>query len=82
MLSLILCIRILPTDRTKNRPLARGDITPKQAFVFLGAQLTVGLGVLLQLNWYRYNYNPLLFTTYVERKKLYIASSWGHLRSR
>jgi 4-hydroxybenzoate polyprenyltransferase len=39
--------------RTKERPLARGDITPRQAFVFLGAQLTVGLGVLLQLNWYR-----------------------------
>lgn len=39
--------------RTKDRPLARGDITRKQAFVFLGAQLTAGLGVLLQLNWYR-----------------------------
>ncbi|KAF9451618.1 4-hydroxybenzoate polyprenyl transferase [Macrolepiota fuliginosa MF-IS2] len=38
--------------RTKDRPLARGDITRKQAFVFLGAQLTAGLGVLLQLNWY------------------------------
>ncbi|KAH7102983.1 4-hydroxybenzoate polyprenyl transferase [Auriculariales sp. MPI-PUGE-AT-0066] len=31
-------------DRTKNRPLAR--------LGFLAAQLTVGLGVLLQLNWY------------------------------
>jgi 4-hydroxybenzoate polyprenyltransferase len=39
--------------RTRERPLARGDITPTQAFVFLGAQLTAGLGVLLQLNWYR-----------------------------
>ncbi|KAF7776058.1 hypothetical protein Agabi119p4_4451 [Agaricus bisporus var. burnettii] len=39
-------------DRTKARPLANGDITSKQALVFLGAQLTVGLGVLLQLNWY------------------------------
>jgi len=38
--------------RTKERPLARGDITQKQAVVFLGAQLTAGLGVLLQLNWY------------------------------
>ncbi|PFH52535.1 hypothetical protein AMATHDRAFT_139617 [Amanita thiersii Skay4041] len=38
--------------RTKNRPLARGDIGRKGAVVFLGAQLTVGLGVLLQLNWY------------------------------
>ena len=40
-------------ERTKARPLARGDITPKQAFVFLGLQLTAGLGVLTQLNLYR-----------------------------
>ncbi|TDL29242.1 4-hydroxybenzoate polyprenyl transferase [Rickenella mellea] len=39
-------------ERTKERPLARGDITPAQAFAFLGVQLTAGLGVLLQLNWY------------------------------
>ncbi|KDQ64714.1 hypothetical protein JAAARDRAFT_235937 [Jaapia argillacea MUCL 33604] len=39
-------------ERTKDRPLARGDITPRQAFGFLGMQLTAGLGVLLQLNWY------------------------------
>ncbi|KAF8640092.1 hypothetical protein AX17_001330 [Amanita inopinata Kibby_2008] len=38
--------------RTKNRPLARGDLNYRQALVFLGTQLTVGLGVLLQLNWY------------------------------
>ncbi|CAK5275703.1 unnamed protein product [Mycena citricolor] len=38
--------------RTKNRPLARGDVTYSQATVFLGAQLTAGLAVLLQLNWY------------------------------
>lgn len=42
------------TARTKERPLARGDITVPQAFGFLGLQLTAGLGVLLQLNWYRY----------------------------
>ena len=42
-----------PRVRTRDRPLARGDIAPYQAFAFLGAQLTVGLGVLLQLNWYR-----------------------------
>lgn len=41
-------------ERTKERPLARGDITPGQAFAFLGVQLTAGLGVLLQLNWYRF----------------------------
>ncbi|KAF8579327.1 4-hydroxybenzoate polyprenyl transferase [Ramaria rubella] len=39
-------------DRTKDRPLARGDITSQQAFVFLGGQLSIGLLVLLQLNWY------------------------------
>jgi len=39
-------------DRTKDRPLARGDIKPPQAFAFLGGQLSAGLMVLLQLNWY------------------------------
>ncbi|KAJ7068137.1 4-hydroxybenzoate polyprenyl transferase [Mycena amicta] len=38
--------------RTKERPLARGDITRRQALAFLAGQLSVGLGVLLQLNWY------------------------------
>ncbi|KAJ2916474.1 hypothetical protein MD484_g3892, partial [Candolleomyces efflorescens] len=38
--------------RTKERPLARGDLTRKDAFIFLGAQLSVGLAVLLQFNWY------------------------------
>jgi 4-hydroxybenzoate polyprenyltransferase len=39
-------------ERTLNRPLASGQITPFQALVFLGGQLTCGLGVLLQLNPY------------------------------
>ncbi|KAI0375788.1 4-hydroxybenzoate polyprenyl transferase [Pilatotrama ljubarskyi] len=39
-------------ERTKTRPLAAGDITPAQAVGFLGLQLTAGLGVLTQLNWY------------------------------
>ncbi|GJJ07634.1 Para-hydroxybenzoate--polyprenyltransferase [Clathrus columnatus] len=39
-------------ERTKDRPLARNDITPTKAIVFLGGQLSVGLAVLLQLNWY------------------------------
>jgi len=38
--------------RTKDRPLARGDISNTQVMVFLGGQLAVGLGVLLQLNWH------------------------------
>lgn len=41
-------------DRTKTRPLARGDITPYQALGFLAIQLSAGLAVLTQLNWYRY----------------------------
>lgn len=40
-------------DRTKLRPLAAGDITQFQALCFLGAQLSAGLAVLTQLNWYR-----------------------------
>jgi len=40
-------------ERTRERPLAIGDITQKQALTFLSVQLTAGLVVLLQLNWYR-----------------------------
>ena len=38
-------------DRTKTRPLASGELTPKQAFGFLVPHLAVGLGVLGFLNW-------------------------------
>ncbi|KAL0111253.1 hypothetical protein PUN28_012861 [Cardiocondyla obscurior] len=38
--------------RTKDRPLVTGQITPKQSLVFLAGQLSVGLLILLQLNWY------------------------------
>ncbi|XP_057340108.1 4-hydroxybenzoate polyprenyltransferase, mitochondrial isoform X2 [Microplitis mediator] len=38
--------------RTKDRPLVAGDIKPFQALVFLGGQLSLGLLILLQLNWY------------------------------
>ncbi|KAJ3007012.1 Para-hydroxybenzoate--polyprenyltransferase, mitochondrial precursor (PHB:polyprenyltransferase), partial [Thoreauomyces humboldtii] len=38
--------------RTRSRPLAAGTVTPVKALAFLGAQLSVGLGVLMQLNWY------------------------------
>jgi len=38
-------------ERTKVRPLASGELTPKQAFYFLIPHLAVGLGVLTQLNW-------------------------------
>lgn len=39
-------------ERTKNRPLACGELTQLDALVFLSAQLGIGLLVLLQLNWY------------------------------
>lgn len=39
--------------RTVSRPLANDDITPRQAIVFLAAQLSAGLAVLLSLNQYR-----------------------------
>lgn len=39
-------------ERTKNRPLASGELTQLDALVFLSAQLGIGLLVLLQLNLY------------------------------
>ncbi|XP_011152626.1 4-hydroxybenzoate polyprenyltransferase, mitochondrial isoform X2 [Harpegnathos saltator] len=38
--------------RTKDRPLVSGQITLEQSFIFLAGQLSLGLLVLLQLNWY------------------------------
>lgn len=39
-------------ERTRSRPLAAGTVTPLAALVFLGAQLLLGLAILLQLNTY------------------------------
>lgn len=39
-------------ERTKDRPLANGELTQFDALVFLSAQLGIGLQILLQLNWY------------------------------
>jgi 4-hydroxybenzoate polyprenyltransferase len=39
-------------ERTRSRPLAAGTITPLAALVFLGAQLSASLAILLQLNTY------------------------------
>jgi 4-hydroxybenzoate polyprenyltransferase len=36
--------------RTRSRPIPSGQVTPKQALIFLGAQLAVGLVVLLQFD--------------------------------
>ncbi|KAL8620370.1 hypothetical protein ACOMHN_012995 [Nucella lapillus] len=43
-------------ERTKQRPLASGELTHRQALVFLASQLSISLGILLQLN----NYSILL----------------------
>ena len=39
-------------DRTRSRPLAAGALTYRQATGFLALQLAVGLGVLVNLNYY------------------------------
>jgi 4-hydroxybenzoate polyprenyltransferase len=39
-------------ERTKNRPIASGRISRKQAFAFLIVLSLIGLAVLLQFNWY------------------------------
>ncbi|XP_022153166.1 4-hydroxybenzoate polyprenyltransferase, mitochondrial-like [Momordica charantia] len=43
-------------ERTKLRPVASGQLTPFQGVSFLGLQLLLGLGILLQLN----NYSRIL----------------------
>ncbi|KAF3645466.1 4-hydroxybenzoate polyprenyltransferase, mitochondrial [Capsicum annuum] len=40
-------------ERTRSRPVASGVLTPFQGLTFLGFQLLLGLGILLQLNNYR-----------------------------
>ncbi|KAL8139900.1 hypothetical protein V2J09_005921 [Rumex salicifolius] len=46
----------IKVDRTKLRPVASGALTPFQGVSFLGLQLLLGLGILLQLN----NYSRIL----------------------
>lgn len=38
-------------ERTRHRPIASGAISPMQALVFLAVLLSIGLAILLQLNW-------------------------------
>ncbi|RVW65157.1 4-hydroxybenzoate polyprenyltransferase, mitochondrial [Vitis vinifera] len=56
-------------ERTKLRPIASGILTPFQGLSFLGFQLLLGLGILLQLNNYRLMLLALVFfkTLYKER---------------
>ncbi len=39
-------------ERTRSRPIPAGQVTAKQALVFLVAQALIGLVVLLQFNWF------------------------------
>ncbi|CAH1404974.1 unnamed protein product [Nezara viridula] len=39
-------------ERTKDRPLVTGSVSTSDAWMFLAAQLSVALTILLQLNWY------------------------------
>ncbi|CAE6425231.1 unnamed protein product [Rhizoctonia solani] len=77
-------------DRTRTRPLARGDLTPQQAFGFLGVQLSAGLAVLTQLNWYSIFlgasslslvivYPLMKRITYWPQSVLGLAFNWGAL---
>lgn len=49
---------LVQVARTATRPIAAGEISRTQALIFLGGQLSLALGVLLCLNYYRY---PLIF---------------------
>lgn len=77
-------------ERTKLRPVASGLLTPFQGLSFLGLQLLLGLGILLQLN----NYSrilgasslPLVFTyplmkrlTFWPQAYLGLTFNWGAL---
>lgn len=77
-------------ERTKNRPIARGAVTPLQGVVFTGFQLIVGLGILLQFPTQCFFYatpSLLLVTVYPLAKRvthypqavLGLTFSWGAL---
>ncbi|GAA6004633.1 hypothetical protein JCM10207_000962 [Rhodosporidiobolus poonsookiae] len=77
-------------DRTKMRPLASGEVTPFQALTFLGGQLSLGLAVLTQLNWYSIAlgasslslvvlYPLMKRITYWPQAVLGLAFNWGAL---
>ncbi|KAK0557080.1 Para-hydroxybenzoate--polyprenyltransferase, mitochondrial precursor (PHB:polyprenyltransferase) [Tilletia horrida] len=77
-------------ERTSMRPIAAGEVTMFQAWCFLGAQLSVGLAVLLNLNWYSIGLGAsslALVTVYPLMKRitywpqfvLGLAFNWGAL---
>ena len=53
-------LKSLQVARTKDRPIASGQISKSNAMLFLGGQLSVSLAILLSLNSYRYsNYGDI-----------------------
>ncbi len=52
-------LSVVQVERTKLRPVASGLLSPFQGLSFLGFQLLLGLGILLQLN----NYRLVLFSS-------------------
>ncbi|KAI8869112.1 4-hydroxybenzoate polyprenyl transferase, partial [Ramicandelaber brevisporus] len=77
-------------ERTRIRPLASGALTMPKATAFLAGQLTVGLGVLLQLNMYSIALGALSLVpvavyplmkriTYWPQTVLGLAFNWGAL---
>jgi 4-hydroxybenzoate polyprenyltransferase len=77
-------------ERTRSRPIPSGQVTPRQAFVFLVAQALIGLAVLLQFNMFAIAtgiaslatvaiYPFLKRVTYWPQIGLGLAFSWGAL---
>src|SRR5690606_7794136 len=77
-------------DRTRSRPLPSGQVTRKQAKLFLVLQALVGLAVVLQFNWFSIGLGVgslLIVAAYPFMKRftnlpqvvLGLAFSWGAL---
>ncbi|KAI3687221.1 hypothetical protein L1987_80915 [Smallanthus sonchifolius] len=77
-------------ERTKSRPIASGALTPFHGVSFLGIQLLLGLGILLQLNNYSrilgasslllvYTYPLMKRITFWPQAFLGLTFNWGAL---
>jgi 4-hydroxybenzoate polyprenyltransferase len=77
-------------ERTRSRPIPSGQVTAKQAAIFMVAQALIGLAVLLQFNWFTVlmGFASLLVVaiypfmkriTYWPQIVLGLAFSWGAL---
>lgn len=76
--------------RTRTRPLAAGTLSPRAAVAFLGGQLALGLGILLQLNAFSqalgaaslllvFSYPLMKRWTYWPQAFLGLTFNWGAL---